>query len=417
MKNLALAFAISAILLSCNKDNQGNRGNGGITIKGTISGSNTPKSATLKSGNVLQLADARKVLVFNPFRYTLADIVNGSFTATADIGSVTALIFLDANNKYIGNLFSGGLNMLPLGDLKDGESTTIDLQSLTLDNTSVVPTHNPIGNEINITAEEITRLKELGGFFESLAKNLDADNDGVPDVLSNKQLTISSHFSIFGGHWGTDNTPPPSFNASQLYINYQVRISGNISMAPANGNSVALSGPDGSAYTDIKTRSYLADQDCFITFFNRETQASQGAPWGTSYLPFKKGTYSFTLNGSQIYSLTYCNVNAMYYLAIATPTLHTNSNGMITSVSIDYKLPDNTIIDPVNLVTILQLQFCNKNGNRVELGSLYAGVPTAGTLKDFSNVVLPNPVALSTLDHLNVNYNDLLGNEYDVTWR
>jgi H+/gluconate symporter-like permease len=62
------------------------------------------------------------------------------------------------------------------------------------------------------------------------------------------------------------------------------------------------------------------------------------------------------------------------------------------------------------------LQFCDKNGNRVELGSLYAGVPMANTLKDFSNVVLPNPVPLSTLDHLNVNYNDLLGNEYDVVW-
>ena len=300
--------------------------------------------------------------------------------------------------------------MLPLGDLKNGENTIIDLQSLALDNTSVVPTHNPIGDEITISAAEVTRLKELGGFFESLAKNLDADNDGVPDVLSNKQLTISSHFSIIGGHWGLDNTPPPSFIGSQMNINYQVRISGNISMAPANENTVSLSGPDVNAYTDIKRRSFLADKDCFITFFNRDNQTG-------SWAPFKKGTYSFTLNGSQLYSLNYSNINAMYYLAIASPTLHTNSNGMITSVSLEYKFPDNNIVDPVNLVTILQLQFCDKNGNRVELGSLYAGVPTAGTLKDFSNVVLPNPVPLSTLDHLNVNYNDLLGNEYDVTWR
>jgi hypothetical protein len=411
MKNLALVFAIFAILFSCKKDQQGNQATGGrgITIKGTISGT---KNATLKSG-ALALTDATKVLVFNPFKYTLANIVNGAFTVKADVGSVTALIFLDANDKYIGNLFAGGLNMLPLGG--DRDSTTIDLQSLTLENTSVVPSHNPIGDEITISDAEIIRLKELGGFFESLAKNLDADNDGVPDVLSNKQLTLSSHFSIFGGHWGLDNTPPPAYNASQLYINYQVRISGNISMAPANGNSVALSGPDGSPYTDIKTKSYIADL-CFIAFFNRETQAPQGAPWGTSYLPFKKGTYSFTLNGSQMYSLTYSNFNAMYYLVIATPTLHTDSNGMITSVSIEYKLPDNTIVDPANYVTILQLQFTDKNNNRVELGSLYAGVATAGTLKDFSNVVLPTPLPLSTLNGLSVNYNDLLGNEYDVTW-
>lgn len=407
MKTLAFALVISTILWSCNKDNQGNQNNGGIRIKGTIAGL---KDASLKSDNLSLLTNAKKVLVFNPFKYSLADIVDGSFTATAEIGSVTALIFLDADNKYIGNLYSGGLNMLPLSDLKDGESTVIDLQSLTLDNTSVVPSHNPIGDEISITAAEVTRLKELGGFFESLAKNLDADNNGIPDVLSNRQLTISSHFSVQGGHWGLDNTPPQPSTISQSNLSYRVRISGNISMAPANGNLVVLSGPEGSAYNDIQTQSYLADKDCFIAFFNRGGQTG-------SFGPFKKGTYSFTLNGSQTYSLNYSNINAMYYLAIATPTLHVNSNGMITSVSIDYKLPDNTIVDPVNFVTILQLQFCDKNGNRVELGSLYAGIPMANTLKDFSNVVLPNPVSLSTLDHLNVNYNDLLGNEYDVVWR
>src|ERR1035437_7777346 len=99
MKKLAFVIAIFAILLSCNKDHQGNQGNqatGGITIKGKISGT---KSATLKSGT-LSLTDATKVLVFNPFKYTLANIVNGSFTVKADVGSVTALIFLDANNKY-----------------------------------------------------------------------------------------------------------------------------------------------------------------------------------------------------------------------------------------------------------------------------------------------------------------------------
>ena len=410
MKKLAFVIAMFAILLSCNKDhqeNQGNQATGGITIKGKISGT---KNATLKSGT-LALTDATKVLVFNPFKYTLANIVNGSFTVKADVGSVTALIFLDANNKYIGNLFAGGLNMLPLGG--DQDSTTIDLQSLTLTNTSVVPEHNPIGDEISITDAEVTRLKELGGFFESLAKNLDADNDGVPDVLSNKQLSISSQFEIFQGHSGTDNTPPLPFDASQLNINYKVRISGNISMAPANGNSVALSGPDGSPYTDIHTTSYVADK-CFIAFFNRwATQA------GSQSAPFKKGTYSFTLNGSQFYSLNYSNINAMYYLVIASPTLHTDGNGMVTSISLEYKLPDNTTtVDPAKYVSWLQLQYNDDNHNHIELGSLYAGGPMANQIKDISNVALPAPVSLSTLkgQNLMVNYNDLLGNEYFVYW-
>ena len=58
MKNLALVFALSAILLSCNKDkgNQENQSSGGITIKGRISGT---KNASLKSGT-LALTDATK---------------------------------------------------------------------------------------------------------------------------------------------------------------------------------------------------------------------------------------------------------------------------------------------------------------------------------------------------------------------
>jgi hypothetical protein len=412
MRNVILLIVISVIIVSCNKDD--NSENAKVIIKGTISNSNQ-KSTQSKSDNTLSLADAKKVLVFYGTRYSLVDIQNGSFSVSAEMGYATALVFLDAENMYIGNLFTSGLNMLPLGDLKDGENTVIDLQSLTLDSTNVVPSHNPIGDEIIITDEEVTRLKELGGYFESLAKNIDADNDGVPDILSKKQLSISSQFMFYGGAWGTDNTSPSQIDTSQLYINYGVRIEGNISMAPANSNYVALSGPDGNPYSTIVLSHYVADKDCFISLFRRPNQNQQSIP-SSDFLPFTKGNYSFTLTGNQFYTLNYSNINAKYYLVIATPTLHTNSDGKITSVSIEYKLPDNTIVDPANFLTNLQLQFEVNVGNRVHIGSLYENVKTNLTINDLTYIAVDETVYISALRQLSVNYNDLLGNEYDVIW-
>jgi hypothetical protein len=307
--------------------------------------------------------------------------------------------------------------MLPLVSLKDGENTAIDLSTLTQSGDSVIPGHNPLGDEINISESEIAGYKELGGYYESLAKNIDANNDGVPDILNKTQLRISSHFSLYGGHWGLDSTPHSAFDTAQINMNYAVRIEGNISMAPANGNQVALSGPADSAYTDINTASYLADKDCFITFFRRPGENPVNSPQGPPFLPFKKGTYSFTLTGAELYTLNYSNIDARYYLVIAAPTLHQNAAGQVTSISIAYKRLDGTIVNPYNIVTCLQLQITDKNGGRTELGSLYERTKTDRTLTDYHNVTLQTPLDRALLVQVNVNYNDLLGNEYDVLWR
>jgi len=115
MKKIISLFIAFALLVSCQKDNNGNQGNGKIAIKGTIPGKSQKKSAEISS-----LTDAKKVLVFSKYYYSLTDIVNGSFTVTGQIGTGVALIFLDVNNKYIGNLSAQGLNMLPLGSLSNG---------------------------------------------------------------------------------------------------------------------------------------------------------------------------------------------------------------------------------------------------------------------------------------------------------
>jgi len=413
MKVSGLIIIACVLLASCKKDNfDVDR----ILIKGKLESGNKSKSYSEEKNIAVGLLDAKKVLVFYGNRYDLAEISEGSFSVNAETGKPTALVFLDGSNSYIGNLFAGGLNMLPLGDIEES-ATVIDLNNLTLEGTSVIPSHDPIGEEIDITSEEAIRYRELGGYYESLAKNIDADNDGIPDILNKKDLRVNSQFRIFGGSLGVNNTPPSQFDVSGLRINYAVRIEGNISMAPPNGNYVALSGPEDTPYSDIVTNRYSADKDCFIAFFSRNGESLPDNPLGNNLLPFKKGTYSFTLNGNTDYTINYSNIDAGYYLVIASPTLHTNNEGMITSVSVNYSLPDNTPVDPENYVTILQLQFQNKDGSRLEMGGLYESVQSKVTIKDLTNITLTNPIPLSNLDGLSVNYNDVLGNEYNVVWK
>jgi hypothetical protein len=408
MKISGLLPLLVLIIFGCSKE-ENNPGAETILIKGKLTSS--AKGVAESKGIFVDILDSKKVMIFYGNRYDLAEITDGTFSAAAEVGGATALVFLDGSNRFIGNLFAGGLNILPLNKLEEGR-VEIDLQNLTLEGTRVIPSHDPIGDEINISEEEVVRYREIGTYYESLAKNIDANNDGVPDILNKKDLRITSHFSVTGGKWGINNTAPMQFDASNLITNYQVRIEGNISLAPTSGLQVRFEGPSDGPYTDISQNRYVAEKDCFIAFFRRESQQQQG----NGGLPFRKGIYTFSIE-NQSFTLNYSNIDAKYYLVIASPTLQTDNEGKITSVTVEYKLPNNTIVDPEDFVTILQLQFQKKDGSRLEMGSLYEAVESNRRIKDIKNITLDTPFPISDLSGLSVNYNDFLGNEYDVTWR
>jgi len=399
------------LVSSCQKDN-GNSGNnnGSVLIKGSIAPSK--RNLGSKSVNTVTLADAKRVLVFNGSNYTIADIVNGSFTVSGAAGSANVLAFLDSDNGFIGLLCTRGLNMLPLVGLKDGDNTVIDLSSLTMPGDSVVPFHDPFGDEINITSKEIEAMKAVGGYFESLSKNIDTDSDGKPDILDKKQITMYTQFAIFAGKWGINSTPPTVADVSDLWINYKLIIMGG-SRLSASKELASLTGPSGGEYNDIKMQDLLSNpstEESFIATFLRETMAGMDAPWGSAFLPFKKGTYSLHL-GDNKYSLNYSNIDAKYNMVIATPTLHTNSEGKLTSITIEYKLPDNSSVNPKILLTNLMLQLNDHSYNRL----FNSDRLTAET--GYDELVFKTPLDISNLYQIDVFYNDLLGNEYAIIWR
>jgi hypothetical protein len=428
MKNVLFLVLLSIILAGCKKNsvdpnnnsensnnsNQNSNNSAGVIIKGTISASSLSKRTLTNVTDTVSLSDAKKVLVFNGNSYNLFEIVNGSFTASATMGTATALAFLDTNNTYIGNLCTGGLNVLPLVSLKDGENTTIDLSTLTMTGDNVVANHNPLGDEIGITNAEINCLKEVSGYYESLAKNIDADNDGIPDVLTNTQINISTIFAISVGTWGRNSAPALWTDTTNYYFNYMLSLAGGTGLTFSNGN-ISLSGPAESPYTDIALHGSMINPSSntgFLATFKREVAAPLSAPWGSTFLPFKKGIYTVTLDGSRSYTLNYSNLNMKYNLVFVIPTAHTDSTGKLTSLTFEYKLPNGTPVNPANLLTDVMIQLFDINHN-VIFGN-YQDRLTSKT--SFTSYTFSTPLDISTLWQMDVWYDDILGNQYDIIW-
>jgi len=410
MRNLVLTFAIAAAMVSCSKDKESDN-SAKIVIKGTI-----PQFGNLKSTASLSvgplLSDAKKVLVFNSNSYEVYTIGDSTFAAKAMAGTATALAFLDADNKYIGALCAGGLNMLPLVSLRDGDNTVIDLSNLTLDGTLVIPTNNPIGSEIDLNEDEINRYKELGAYYESLSKNIDADNDGIPDILNKREFNISTLFDIYCGMWGLNDTPPQLYDTAHFFTNYGMRIAGGKGLIPAN-QEITLSGPAGSPYNDITQPHYATGPDCFIAFFKREVPAPPGYPFGSAFLPFAPGIYTVTLDNKN-YTLNYSNINSKFYFIIAVPTLFTNDANEVISVSIEYLDMGLSPVTAENFIYQTQVLLTDYQDNQLSCeGALWEN-PEAKTNTELYNFTFSKPVPLSQIRTVGICYVDMIGNAYNI---
>lgn len=408
MRKMILVLAIIMVVVSCNKEDNDSKSSG-IVIKGNIS-SNNLKSAGLKSTDSLSLTDAKKVFIVNinngQLRSKFIDIINGSFADTAEIGVATALVFLDANNNFIGTLSNQGLNLLPLNNLTDGVNTIIDLADLTLVGNSIIPSHDPFGNEIIITDAEVERLKEIDGFFESLAKNIDADNDNILDVLNDKQLFIKTRFGVQANHWGLNESPPLLSDIDTVNNAYAIELQGASGFS--RPNSIVLSGPVDDPYNDIITHVINGNgNNGFYSVILR-----------TGGL-FKKGTYTVNIDGNN-YTLDYSNIDSKKNQLYVLPTLHTNSQGQLVSISLEYKLPDGTSIDPVNIITDVMIQLNDDSGNQYYnspwLKNENASIEGCNCVNGLFSYTPDIPIDISHLIKITIAYNDLLGNTYFIGW-
>ena len=407
MKNLILLIFVAVLLTSCEKDNDNNiDNNSGVIIKGKIPGMK-------KKGE--SLSEAKKIFVikihWGTLIYSFVDIVDGSFIHSSETGIVTALVFLDENDQYIGTLSPQGLNLLPLCNLTDGDSTIIDLEALTPVGTSIIPTHDPLGNEIIITEAEINSLKEIDGYFESLAKNIDADNDGILDVLNNKQLYIINRFHISAaGQWGLDNLDPHINDSALNSVRYAMHIQGGSWFSYPN--SVELSGPAGSPYKEYSTICIESGNDGFFSIIFAEEGFD-------SPVPFESGTYTITIDDNT-YTQDYYNIDVEHSLLFVIPTLHTNSEGKLVSISLEYELPDGTTINPANILSDVSIGLVDASRNSLHDSPRLINKLTEGDdccVEGLFFYTLNTPLDISELAQVFIGYSDLLGNTYIINWQ
>ena len=401
---LAAMICCLAFVISCGDGQLFQRK---VKIKGVID-----KSAKMKKGyKGPMLKDAKKVLIFYGLDYDLANIGNdGSFTGKAPLGSATVVAFLTGNNEFIGNLFVGGLNFLPL-NVAGNNVSTIDLSTLTQDSTRIIPANDPIGTQIILSQDELEYMQQIGSYYEALAKNIDMNNDGQPDILQHGIIMVNTMQNFNAGLFGLNSTLPVIKADSTIISSFLIHVVGDNGWISNTSNTTAenatLSGPAGNPYTDIHNagNSYINNKEFKLNF-------SRGQQWaGPAFGP---GEYTLTLD-NQDYTYNYSNITMDQYTVLAIPTLQTDASGTITHVKLEYKMRNGTTVNPRFLMTsTIKIQFNDANGMGLYELRNEDGVPPASY--DLYSIAIPEPYNISAVNNVSISYFDLFGNEIIGGW-
>lgn len=409
MKTFIYTLLLTIFLASCDKDYVRIEK---IRLKGQISAvAMAPNSLNKVPTAGYTLADAAKVLIFYGSDYDLVTIKSdGSFSGRAPLGSASCVVFLTENNQFIGSLFVGGCYLLPLVGLDD-DVKEINFSTLTLSGTRVIPANDPIGSTIILTDEELAFLREVDSYYEALAKNIDMDNNGTPDVMEGKLMQLYETNSFKGGTWGTDTQAPILTEPSQITLDYGIHMVGPNAWLSNTANSVAenaqLRGPANNPHSDIinSGNSYINNKEFKLNFARRSSNQQP-----MTYLPFDDGVYTLSIDNKEL-TFNYIQVNMSNYLIFAVPTLHINASNQLTSISIRYQLPNGSPVVPRNVMS---------SGVDVRIGEQLE-IRTSTNAKydddyDYYTVELENPIAMSSVSTISLSYFDILGNQYNVWW-
>jgi len=374
---LSILFAI--FLTACGSgggggggSDSGGGGNGGgdtITIKGSFSGGshasliNSFFAWIFPSAFALNPNDVSKVIVFQgDGGYSVSTVSNSSFSIAVEKGSPVGIIFVGANNNYLGYLtLKNGIDSLPLTKLGSGVNT-IDLQTLSSSGLIVEPSHNPIGSELPLTSEEQTAIAQSDDFFTSVIKNPDVDGNGIIDFLESKFFRPYILYFITGGNFGGNLTPtvitPSSINGYRF---------GFDAIDTNRPDTVYFTGPIGSGLSTSPS-----DQPNVYT-----DSTSYGSPYvnnppippaGQYTVAYKSSTLTFNISDQS---------SAPSNIVLAVPTVTLNGDGTIQKVNWVYKLGsgDAATLDPMAVISNIILQidgmdFPRFNGHTKRLGKI-----------------------------------------------
>ncbi len=382
-----------------------------VKITGYISQNrNLRMPITKSSDNPHTLSDAAKVLVFYGRDYDLVNIASdGSFTARAPLGTATAIAFLTSDFQFIGNLFAGGMNVVPLVS-STGELPDINLDELYLDGYRVIPVNDPLLDIIALSPAELAFMQELDDYYEALAKNIDMDNNGSPDVMQHGKIDITFGIGIGSGICGLNGTPASVTLNSVHEQNYSIFIEADLAWISSGDNSLPqnayLTGPDNNTTLyESSDGSYSNNKNFKILF---ESQGNQP-------MIFPPGVYTLHIDNKE-FSFYFSTIRSNDYRVVVKPELITDSQNRITSILFSYEFFDGNPVDPRRLFgSGIDLNISDASGNFLLQVVSELDSPTDNNY-DFYTMNLSNPIDLTDVQDLKISYIDIFGNSVSCGW-
>ncbi len=386
-----------------------------VTIKGNFTGGVNANGisisgflASLLGESVAYALDytlVKKVAVITTGSFLLFDVVNGGFQVNAQEGWPAGLIFIGDGGSYLGYLTLGsGVESLPLNMLESG-SNSIDLQTLSSNGTIVEPGHNPIGNEIPMTAGDISSYAFSNGPLGAALKAPDADGDGVVDVVNGRFYTYTMLYSVNAGNFGSGLTPVFSPPVSPAYYRLGIKIFDSDKNFPA---SIGFSGAAGSGIESVSSEFYAGTQDYMKTYYSPAVPSPVLPPAGVYTVSYKTKTLTFNVASE---------ADIVKYLAIPIPTVYLNGNGTINKITWEYKLSDgSSTVDPLAVIGDVFLTVSADPGNTGNpvYYQLYDSPTLAKTAT--SHTLTNQSIAWSSVVSIDVSYHDIFGNNVGIGW-
>jgi hypothetical protein len=344
----------ASILISC-----GSGGDGGgvgsemIEIRGVYVGAAAQKQVsqdqtenlTSQSIGVLEIDQLAIILVFYPdgeYEHVTAK-KDGSFKLDVKRGEPHGLIFVGVEDNFLGYLTLGdGLDSIPLTNVSD-EIATIDLETLTSNGTIIEPAHNPLGNEIYFSEEELNFLRQFDDSFVTTVKNPDVDGNGKIDLLEDKPYDISFDFNLEGGSFRGSTSP--ILREPILFKHYQ--ISTNLCEYHDDPTDVIVyfSGPEGSGLNSYPTNK--GEIYC-LAAIGPYYQA------GAANIP-PAGEYSVT-DGETTLTISFPDQsNIQSNVVIPIPSVSVSDQGFLQKVSWEWKSGNGVAVNPIGIIKTYSL--------------------------------------------------------------
>lgn len=334
-----------------------------------------------------------------------ANVVDGAFSIDLERDASYILAFVDTNEAVVGFLsLENGIDSLPLLAIDDSINS-IDLKQLNLDGNSIIPTHNPLGDEIGLSADELEFIAKNDDLFVESLKNFDANNDGRADFIDQNSFRIFLIGWIKMGAFYNQLTPTLRPNPMENGWGYSVSLAARAENLP---NLVNFILPDGS--------TYFSQEDVNIYAANDKVFFSTGIE---EEMP-QSGDYTITYN-SEVLTFKGLNPSSFFNtVLIPVPTAELNNNGTLHKVS--WRYYDETgkeyITPPYNAFKEINLGISKADGFS------YIGVYNHyhEALSSTEHILQDQTLTWSSLDRIDLTLSDYFGNTMvfiyskDVIW-